>query len=385
VSKIFLFGSVFIFFTACVSIKQQQPVLSAPIGELKLLDIYEIPYNLSFKSTTVGGLSGIDLDEKNNQYYFISDDRSSTNPARFYSADIRINNQKIDTIVFKDMVVLKDEKNQPYPSFKENPAHTVDPEAMRFYPNKNRLIWSSEGERIVSEKDTILTNPSIFIMDQQGNRKDSFRLPPNLYMRAAEKGPRQNGVLEGMSFFDGYKRLMVNVEEPLYEDGPKAALIPNNAFIRFFEFNVRNKKNTAQYAYELEAVAHLPNPVDGFKVNGVSDILNLGNQQWLVLERSFSSGRLACTIKIFLADFTNATNIAAIASLKNNKEFIPIKKQLLLNMDSLGVFTDNIEGICWGPRLANGHRSLLLVSDNNFKSFQKSQLFLLEIIPKATK
>ncbi|TAH09475.1 MAG: hypothetical protein EAZ13_00065 [Sphingobacteriia bacterium] len=64
-SKIFLFGSVFIFFTACVSIKQQQPVLSAPIGELKLLDIYEIPYNLSFKSTTVGGLSGIDLDEKN--------------------------------------------------------------------------------------------------------------------------------------------------------------------------------------------------------------------------------------------------------------------------------------------------------------------------------
>ncbi len=378
-SKIFLFGFIFTFFTACVSIKQQQTVLSEPIGEIKLLDIYEIPYNLLFKSTIVGGLSGIDVDEKNNQYYFICDDRSSINSARFYTATISINNQKIDTIVFKDMVVLKDEKNQPYPSFKENPTHTVDPEAMRFYPNKNQLVWSSEGERIVNEKDTILTNPSIFIMDQQGNWKDSFRLPPNLYMQAAEKGPRQNGVLEGMSFFDGYKKLMVNVEEPLYEDGPKADLTTNNAFIRFFEFNVQSKKNTVQYAYELDPVAHQPNPINGFRVNGIPDMLYLGNKKWLVLERSFSTGRLPCSIKIFLADFSNATNIASINSLKNNKAFIPVKKQLLLNMDSLGVFTDNIEGICWGPKLANGNRSLLMIADNNFKSFQKSQLVLLEI------
>ncbi len=50
-------------------------------------------------------------------------------------------------------------------------------------------------------------------------------------------------------------------------------------------------------------------------------------------------------------------------------------------MDSLGVYIDNIEGATFGPRLANGHRTLLLVADNNFETFQKTQFFLFEVIP----
>lgn len=381
ICSILFFVGLNIYLVACVTLKPKLPILIEPIRELKLLDIYEIPYNLSYKSTIVGGLSGIDFDEKKNQYYFISDDGSKINPARFYTANIQINQQGIDTVIFNETQVLKNELNQSYPSFEQNPSKSVDPEGIRYNPKKNYLVWCSEGEKVVTNNDTLLSNPAINWINQQGNLLGNFILPLNLYMQGTEKGPRKNEVLEGLAFFKKYKKLMVNIEEPLYEDGPRASLIPNKAFIRFFEFNVRNKKNTAQYAYELDPIAYPPLPIDGFCINGVPDILYLGNEKWLVLERSYSTGRIPCTIKIFLADFSNASNISTIDSLKNNNEFIPVKKQLLLNMDTLGVLTDNIEGVCWGPKLANGHASLLLLSDNNFSSKQKSQLFLLEINP----
>jgi hypothetical protein len=48
-------------------------------------------------------------------------------------------------------------------------------------------------------------------------------------------------------------------------------------------------------------------------------------------------------------------------------------------MDDLGIFTDNIEGLTFGPKLTNGHQSLLFVSDNNFSDKQKTQFLLFEL------
>jgi hypothetical protein len=44
-------------------------------------------------------------------------------------------------------------------------------------------------------------------------------------------------------------------------------------------------------------------------------------------------------------------------------------------------YVDNIEGISWGPKLANGHRSLILVSDNNFNPDQRTQFLAFEVMP----
>ena len=49
-------------------------------------------------------------------------------------------------------------------------------------------------------------------------------------------------------------------------------------------------------------------------------------------------------------------------------------------MDSLGIYTDNIEGVTFGPRLANGHKTLVFVADNNFSPLEKAQLLLFEVI-----
>jgi len=119
--------------------------------------------------------------------------------------------------------------------------------------------------------------------------------------------------------------------------------------------------------------------MNAFKINGIPDILSVGKDKLMVLERSYSTGRPACTIKVFLADLSSAENINDIASLKNRPGVKFISKKLLLNMDSLGFYIDNIEGVTFGPILPNGKRSLLFVADNNFNPLQKTQFLLFEI------
>jgi hypothetical protein len=347
--------------------------------QLKYLHTYTIPHNYTYQETTVGGLSSIDYDEKRNQFYMVCDDRSSLNPARFYRAKIVINENKIDTVIFTKRSYLKDEMGKTYPSTKENPYKTPDPESMRYNPTSQLLVWSSEGERTIRGKDSILINPTVFFVNSKGKWKDSMQMPANLYMSLNEKGPRQNGVLEGMSYINNYQQLMVNVEEPLQEDGPRAELQPNGAMIRFYTFDSKSKQCVKQFAYELDPVAHVPNPINEYKINSVPEFLWIGNNQLLVLERSYSTGRIPCTIKIFLADYSSATDVSNLASLKSPAQYQPIKKTLLLNLDKLGIYTDNIEGISFGPILPNGNRSILLVSDNNFSPIQKSQITLLEL------
>jgi hypothetical protein len=346
---------------------------------LRLIDVYDIPYQFSFQQTTVGGLSGIDYDSAQQIFYTISDDRSALQPARFYSMKIVFNDQQIDTVLFQQVITLKQPNGQLYPSSKENPQQTPDPEAIRYHPFKKQFVWTSEGERIVTAKDTVIADPFIHMVDRSGKYIRSFSLPDNLRMSAMENGPRRNGVLEGATFAQNYQTLWVSLEEPRYEDGPQAALESNDAWVRLYQFNVSSGKAFAQYAYRLDPVAYAPNPPGSFMVNGIPDIMDIGNNKLLVMERSFSTGRLACSIKIFMVDLNEAKDISSITSLKKNPPQKPLRKKLLLNLDDLGIYTDNVEGMCIGPRLQNGKRSLWMIADNNFSPLERTQLFLFEV------
>jgi hypothetical protein len=41
---------------------------------------------------------------------------------------------------------------------------------------------------------------------------------------------------------------------------------------------------------------------------------------------------------------------------------------------------DNTEGMCWGPTLGNGHRTLVVVSDDNFRLLQVTQFAAFEYL-----
>lgn len=375
--KKFVFPAIILLCSCAGTKKLIQP--TPDISAIKLIGQYEIPYNMVYNKTIVGGLSGIDYDQKDGICYIICDDRSDKNPARFYTAKIYLQEKGIDSIVFTGVHFLLQPEGTVYPNNKQNRFQTPDPEAMRYNPLSGTLIWTSEGERIVSEKDTVLEDPAILVINKNGDYIDSFPLPVNLEMHATPNGPRKNSTLEGISFADNYRTLYASVEEPLYEDGPAADVKDNDVFCRLYKFDVKTKTCIAQYAYKLAPVAHPAVPESAFKINGIPDIMDIGNNKLLVIERSFSTGRLPCTIRLFIADLSGATDISNM-NLKNNTGFIPSKKKLLLNMDDLGIYTDNIEGVTFGPLLPNGHKTLLFIADNNFNALEKTQIFLFEIV-----
>jgi len=362
-------------FISCSSVKPTETAHASPT--LHFINSIEVPFNQEFKNTVVGGLSSIDYDAKNDLYYFISDDRSIYNDARFYTAKIHLDSDTIKNIAFENVVTLKNEAGAKYSNWETKPSESIDPEEIRYNPKTNSVVWSSEGARVIAKDFVVLQNPSLQTADLNGNFVNDFSLPTNLNMQKEEKGPRSNGVLEGITFNKDYSKVYTNVEEPLYEDDTEATTT-KGGMIRLFEFDTKSRKNTAQYGYFLDPIAHEPNPHTGFAVNGISSIQYYGKNQLLIVERSYSTGKQACTVKVYLCDFTKATNVKDIASLQNQGIQLASKK-LILNMDDLGIFTDNIEGITFGPKLANGKQSLLFVSDNNFSDKQKTQILLFEV------
>lgn len=370
--------SFFLIGILIVSCTTQKQITLSDRSQLKFIGEYDVPFNQGFQNTTIGGLSGIDYDKKHKIYYLISDDRSDINPARFYSAKIFLNVNGIDSVQFVSVKNMLQPNGMVYPNSKQNALQTPDPEAIRFDSRTKQLVWSSEGERILKKNVSVLEDPFVNIISNKGKYIDSFILPSNMHMHETQNGPRQNGVFEGLSFSNNFKKLFVDVEEPLYEDGPRAGLKDSTAWIRLIKFDVKSRKPEAQYAYQIDPVAYPSNPVSAFKINGVPDVLAVNNHQLLFIERSFSTGRRPCTIKVYLGELNGATDVSDLRSLLKNN-FIPISKKLILNMDDLGIYTDNIEGVTLGPKLSNNHQSLIFVSDNNFSHEEKTQFLLFEI------
>jgi hypothetical protein len=349
------------------------------IKEIRFLSEYILPNGMQLKNTVVGGLSGIDYDAKRNLYYMICDDPSSKGPTRYYTASIAISEKGIDSVKIIDVTPLLNPNGEPYADITKDRIHSADVEAMRYDARRDELIWSSEGQRFMRDGKQELEDPAIVIMDRGGHYKDSFALPANMHIQPIEKGPRHNSVFEGVGMDEDNSHVYVSVEEPVYEDGPRAGTGDSTAWIRILKFNRNIKQCVAQYAYQIDPVPYPAKPPGAFKVNGVSDILYIGNDKFIVIERAWSTGRVPSDVRVYLADARYAEDISP-----TNLDITPVKKpmtkKLLLDMTSLNRFIDNIEGVTFGPVLPNGHRSLIFVADDNFANYQKQQFLLFEVL-----
>jgi 3-phytase len=86
------------------------------------------------------------------------------------------------------------------------------------------------------------------------------------------------------------------------------------------------------------------------------------------------------TIKLYEVALPGADDVNGFDSLSTLLSGIePVEKTLLLNLDTLGIPLDNVEGMTFGPRLPDGRRSLVLVSDNNFSAVAFTQFLLFAV------
>lgn len=347
----------------------------AEIGGLRFIGTVTVPNDKTVDGTLVGGLSGIDYDAAADLWYLISDDKSEKDPARFYTARLTFDKVRFAAVEIERAVTLLQAEDKPYPDA-ETGGDVPDPESIRRDPETGNLWWTSEGDRRLG------LSPTLRVVAPDGKHVSDIPAPGIFTMnRDQEIGPRHNLGFEGLSFAPDGKSLWLAMESALYQDGPIAT--PSaGAIVRLTRLD-REGKMLAQYAYPLDPIQAVPTGKNGD--NGVGEILALDDRRALVLERSGvegADGVWKVYIRLYAIDITGATNVAAVPSLAS-ANYIPVPKRLVIDLAKTAEVgpVDNIEGMSWGPILADGMRSLVLVSDNNFNPAQITQLLAFEVLP----
>lgn len=315
--------------------------------------------------TVIGGLSGISYDPGSRRYYIISDDRSAKNPARFYIARITLSDKGISDVKFGATHPWLDTDQRPFAPLDAKatpPVVPPDPEGIAVDPHRHRLYWSSEGERRTDGKP-LLRDPWVRIADLDGRYLGEFRLPPGLRMSAANTGPRRNAGLEGLTLTPGGRYAVAAMEGSGYDDG-ELPTADHGALTRFTRFDTESRSATAQFAYPLDPVSSGPNGG-----NGVSDLVALNDDDFLVLERGFGT---RVSLRVYRASAAGADDVLARPTVAGAR---PMTKTLLADLTTTPGLTplDNIEGITLGPKLPDGRQSVVMVSDDNFSPTQITQ------------
>jgi len=143
-------------------------------------------------------------------------------------------------------------------------------------------------------------------------------------------------------------------------------------------YNLRTGRLDHQWVYVTDRVKE---PSTVFSVNGLVELLPRNNEFLIAMERSFSVGAPGTgnSIKLYDVALPGATNVNGAERLADLRRVRPVNKRLLLDLDTLGIPLDNVEGLTFGPRLRDGRRSLVLVSDNNFTAGQFTQFLLFAL------
>lgn len=379
-------GALAATFTLAVATPAAATTDPEPLEVVGFLGEQRIAPGGQFDGTTVGGFSGLDFDEHAGTWYVIADDRSALQPARFYTADLAFNGTTEDGldgalsgVELTGTTPFLQEDGTPFPPLSAGTGTTVDPEDIRVDPRSGELVWSQEGERIVPTDGTAptLIDPGVNVADVDGSFIATLPTPEAELVDVGASGIRQNLGPEGLTFAKGGDLVVTALEGPLLQDAPTATRTAGT-LSRIVQQD-RDGNVVAQYAYPQEPVFADPTPADGFASTGVTALLAVDEQdpdRYLAIERSFVTG-VGNKVVVYEVDLAGATDISGGTPVS---AATPVTKRVLFDVADLPVESvDNIEGMAWGPDRADGSRTLVLVSDDNFSATQVTQFIAVAV------
>ncbi|MBD0386197.1 MAG: esterase-like activity of phytase family protein [Nostoc sp. C3-bin3] len=372
IKNIFAIPRIIYFFIPIIIILillQLLPINAVEVSSIEFIGEATLAKGLIFQKTEVGGLSGITFDAKNNLYYAISDDRGQKSNARFYTLQIDLSKGYLQKgkVVPVSVTTLLNKNGQTFRSSE------TDTEGIAL-TNKASVFISSEGDAAK------LINPFIKEFSLASGREIATLTIPNKFLpdKNYQQGIRNNLAFESLTITPDKKHLFTATENSLIQDGVAAK--PNiGTPCRILQYNLLNNQPEKEFLYQTEPVSPFLN-ITGKFASGLPDLLALDNQgHFLSLERSFTG--LGFAISLFQVSLEGADDIHKIDSLLaiDTKDIKPVQKKLLLDLRTLDVLLDNIEGLTMGPKLPDGQQSLILISDNNFNSLQRTQILAFKI------
>ena len=270
------------------------------------------------------------------------------------------------------------EGGQPLNGLAPNPSGTLgkafDPEGLVINPRNGNLLVSDEY------------GPSLLEFDRSGALVRRYALPANVQPMAGSaadyntappgltSGREPNRGFEGLAISPDGRYAYAMLQNGTVQDGWSGS--SRGLYTRIVKFDTTSGEAVGQYAYKLESAG---------QGRGISALMALGNDKFLVLERNNRGIGTGATLAspdkaVFQIDLAGATDVSAItlpagATLPAGVvAVVKGAKVMDLDADTLAALgnksPEKWEGLAVGPQLANGKYVVLAGSDNDYSVTQ---------------
>lgn len=354
--------------SACAPTRTAAPSVAAQLGGLPPLLTWlgehtrpaGTVYAALANSARYGSISGLVRDAQSGEWVGVIDDRDGTRVAWL---SIQFGGGRLEVSPTRLMSLSAG------PGVPVAVATMADLEAIAALPD-GTFLMSEEGHRGVRGG---VWQPAILHATREGVVTDAIEYPKEFQVQDQTRGLRDNQGFESLTRTPN-GRLVAGLEQPLIEDGAPTSFARGGRgrLIEFVPID-RGWRAGRQWAYPIN-----PTPrVDGFDAiceggeNGLVDLLALTDTMVLSMERACLqdpvSRQVANAIQIFIVELEGSQ----------------ARKTPLLDLSTLTArlspalgHLDNFEALAFGPPLMDGGRTLLVVSDDNFRASQTSSFLL---------
>lgn len=333
---------------------------------LTFIDDHNIPAGTLLSGVQLGGLSGLWVDPQSGHAWAICDDQAEYAAPRFYELDISLN-ETVLTVT-----------PASFTSFDTGatPDVETDAEGIARAPSGDLYI-SLEGDT------TPVVAPAILRVGADGTLAEELTVDAKFVPDAGGQiGVRRNMGFEGLSLAPSGAVLFYATERALAQDGPVADFEVGTP-CRIVVHDTTGQSPAVEHLYVTEPVPPASPGTLGEVSNGISEILAISDDRLWVMERASVQvdGAYTNHIRIFEVELADADDIAADATLAEGA--MPLAKRLVLDFDTLLPVLDpaypsldNFEAMSFGPTLADGRRTLIAMSDDNFNvGLQRTAFF----------
>lgn len=323
----------------------------------------------------LGGISAIEYTGAGKNYLLLPDrgpaDGATRYHCRYHRVELSVDPTKTPgvTIQLQGTTLLKRDDNRPLTGSVSAFDQAHPENGTRFDPEGLRL--SANGTLLISDE----YGPFVAEFQEHGKRLRMLKIPekfqishpastPEEEAATNSRGRQSNGGMEGLAITPDHKKLLAAMQRPLIQDslpGKNGKRVGVNC--RLLELDLANGASR-EFLYRLDDTG-----------NGLSEILAVDNDRFLVIERDGKGGMEAVHKKIYAIDRSQATDISGRETLPAKDVpagVTPVKKKLLIDLldPKFGMTgseaPEKIEGLAFGPNLPDGSRLLVVAIDNDF-------------------
>ncbi|MBL8818830.1 MAG: esterase-like activity of phytase family protein [Planctomyces sp.] len=335
----------------------------------------------------IGGFSAIDATENPGVYRVLPDrgpdDGATSYRCRSHLLKIQIDPQAVSRVNVELLATeyLTDELGRGWYGSSTAPvssdsAGRLDPEGLRTLPGGRFLLSDEYG-------------PSILEFASNGRLVRSWQVPQHMQVEhpAATKqeenalnqrGRASNKGIEGLAVSHDGQFAVGLFQQALLQDSVRSPEkgTPSGNVARLLVID-RETQESKEYLYELESSEF-----------GTNEILAAGPDQYLVIEKDGLSGNEAAFRKLMLISTVGATDVTGMdCSFAEGipSHVKPVTKTEFLDFlnPAFGLAGDSmpekIEGLTWGPPLADGRKTLIVVVDNDFEYTAPSRIWVFAL------